>query len=114
MKTLKIIALGLLIFTFSCKTKQVGLQNTQTTDVKTSDPKTLGKVSHEFKATGCGTIVIIKDKENQTILIPKDALPEEFDKDGLQIYFEYRLLKMKNPSGCGKGIPADLSNISKK
>ena len=114
MKTLKILVLCLLIFTFSCKTKQVAQQNTQTTDVKTSDPKTLGKVSHEFKATGCGTVVIIKDKEVQTILIPKDALPEEYDKDGLQIYFEYKLLKMRNPPGCNKGIPAALTNISKK
>ena len=41
-------------------------------------------------------------------------LADDMDKDGLNIYFDYQPLKMKNPEGCNVGIPAEITNISKK
>jgi hypothetical protein len=77
-------------------------------------PKTLGKVSHQFRGEGCFTVIIIKQPGNDIILIPKNPLPKKFDKNGLEIKFEYRLLRMPNPKGCEKGRPAEITNISKK
>jgi hypothetical protein len=47
-------------------------------------------------------------------LIPRDTLSPEFDIDGLEIFFNYRKLKMPNPKGCSVGIPAEIKDISKK
>ena len=102
---------------YSCKTKKPSTQqNSQSTEQTPVKPKTLGKVSHQYRVTGCNTVVIVnaENNENPLVLIPKDTLAKEFDKDGLEIYFEYRLLKIKNPAGCSHGIPALISNISKK
>ena len=80
---------------------------------KETSPKTVGKVSHQFKKTGCSTVIIIKNTApmEDVILIPKTALPKKWDKDGLEISFLYKPLRMPNPKGCEKGIPAELSNI---
>lgn len=77
---------------------------------------TLGKVSHQYRNTGCSTVVIINSKkiEDQIVLIPLDTLSSEFDVDGLEIYFNYHPLKRMNPAGCSVGAPAKLSDISKK
>ncbi len=120
-----VLSAGLLMFAASCKCKEKTppTQQTQQTqpikEVKMQAPvdnKTLGKVSFQNKATGCSAVIIVKteDASKPLILIPKDALPTEFDKDGIEIYFDYRLLKMPNPKGCNEGIPAELTNISKK
>ena len=123
-----VLSAGLLMFSASCKCKEKTpptqqtqqTQQTQTTkEIKMQAPvdnKTLGKVSFQNKATGCSAVIIVKteDATKPLILIPKDALPTEFDKDGVEIYFDYRLLKMPNPKGCNEGIPAELTNISKK
>ena len=116
MKYIIILFSTLILFLFSCKTKQPVEQNNQTTEIKSAETRTLGKVSHEYRATGCNTVVVVTNNntEKPLILIPVDALSKELDKDGLQIYFEYKLLKMRNPPGCSKGIPATLLNITKK
>jgi hypothetical protein len=76
--------------------------------------KTIGKVSHQYRATGCATVIIVtKDTEN-LVLIPKDKLANEMDVDGLEISFNYRTLKMPQPAGCSKGIPAALTDVEKK
>ncbi len=108
----------------SCKTKQKAAKNDTTTATATvtttnttstvTKGTTLGKVSHQYRATGCSTVIIVTDPVNTTTLIPKDTLSSEFDVDGLEIYFNYRPLKMPNPKGCSVGIPALISNISKK
>ncbi len=120
MKYYIIIFTGILLFSISCKTKKPSSQptkeNSQTIDESVIKPKTLGTISHQYRVTGCNTVIFVKKEgnENQLVLIPKDSLPKDFDKEGKEIYFDYRLLRIKNPPGCSKGIPAELSNISKK
>lgn len=74
----------------------------------------VGKVSHRFKSTGCATVISIMIDGSETILIPKDKLAKEFDVDGLEIRFNYHALKMPNPEGCTSGMPAEITDISKK
>ena len=74
---------------------------------------TIGEVSHEYKATGCTAVVIVTNEDGSKLtLLPKDKLDSKFDKNGLKINFNYRLLKMPNPPGCDAGIPAELTDIS--
>lgn len=88
----------------------------ETTDLPKDEKIVTGKVSHQFRATGCSTVVIVykANEENPITLIPRQKLPEQFDVDGMEINFNYHPLKMPNPSGCKKGFPADLLNIHKK
>ena len=122
MKNLSIIIAVITVLMFSCKTKH---QTPTTTQVQsetvdawagstTKNPKTHGKVSHEYRATGCKTVLVVKtdDAANPLVLIPISPLPAEFDKDGVTLYFNYRLSRMKNPEGCTKGIPAEVTEIS--
>jgi len=76
--------------------------------------KTIGKVSHEYRATGCSTVIVVVGATKPLILIPKNKLSADIDVDGLEITFNYRTLKMPQPAGCTKGIPAELSDIAKK
>jgi hypothetical protein len=124
MKNLSIIIAIITLLSFSCKTKHNTEVTTQvqgqtvdaTTRPTTKNPKTKGKVSHEFRATGCNTVIVVKtdDAANPLVLIPISPLPAEFDKDGIDLYFNYRLSRMKNPEGCMKGIPAEVTDISLK
>ena len=109
---LLVIILGLFILP-GCKAKHDAVKQIAVTSVNAGS--TLGKVSHQYSKTGCATVVIIKKEgEKDLTLLPKDILSKEFDVDGLEIYFNYRLLKIKNPEGCNVGIPAQLTDISKK
>lgn len=126
--TIIVLSAGLLMFSVSCKCKEKTsptqqtqqTQQTQTTkDPKMMAPvsdKTLGMVSYQYKSTGCTAVVIVQTEiaTQPLILIPMNPLPAGIDKDGLEIYFDYRPLKMPNPKGCNAGIPAELTNISKK
>jgi len=71
-----------------------------------------GKVSHMFRKNGCSTVIVMKDEvgEEELVLIPKDPLKKELDKDGQIIYFNYHPLKMPNPPGCVKGMPAEITD----
>lgn len=108
------IALGLFI-TSGCKPKQ---DATKQATITAAPPvgTTLGKVSHQYRKTGCATVVIVKLKnEDQPItLIPKDTLAPLYNVDGLEILFNYHTLRMPNPKGCNVGIPAEIKDISKK
>jgi uncharacterized protein YpmB len=110
-----LILVALLMVSTACKTCKNAQTKSVSTEQATTQPKTSGKVSHQYKATGCATVIVVKQKDTgETLtLIPKDALPKEFDTDGLEISFDYRLLKMPNPPGCNAGIPAEITNISK-
>jgi hypothetical protein len=75
--------------------------------------KTLGKVSHRYRTSGCNTVIEIKlegEGEIQT-LIPKDKLSNQIDVDGTEIYFNFLLLRMPQPAGCSVGQPADITDI---
>lgn len=94
-----------------CKTK-----NSVNTQETTVPQKTIGKVSHQFRSTGCSTIIIVetKDTVNPLILIPRDPLPKKIDKNNLRISFNYHTLKTPQPQGCDKGIPAEITDPEKK
>lgn len=107
------------LFTNGCKSKKEASASTPVTT--TSEPSivtgnTFGKVSHQYSATGCATVVIVKKEgqEKPLTLIPRTKLPSSLDVDGLEISFNYLPLKMPQPAGCNVGIPAELTDISKK
>lgn len=97
----------------ACKSKKDTASKTNETEQATNTVKGEGKVTHQFKSTGCGPVIICK-KENDTLyLIPVNPL-DKFDVDGLEIVFNYRIVRVHNPKGCHKGIPAQVSNIKAK
>ena len=105
---------------FGCKAKkEAGSTKPTTTVEQTQSPavgNTAGKVSHQYRSTGCATVVIVKldGQENPLTLIPKDKLAFEFDVDGLEITFNYHTLRMPQPAGCNVGLPAEITDIAKK
>lgn len=114
MKIYILIIASVLAFSQGCKTKQKAATTPAITGQSIEAPKTTGKVSHQYRESGCATVIIVQKGEKSLTLIPKDALPAAIDVDGLQITFDYRLLRMPNPKGCTAGIPAELTNVSKK
>lgn len=104
------------LFITACCTEKNSGDSKKITEPVMQDGVTLGKVSHQYKSTGCATVVIVnwQKPEEQIVLIPLDTLLSEFDVDGLEIYFNYQPLKRMNPQGCAVGFPALLSEISKK
>lgn len=116
----------------SCKPKQKDIassakseQTAKTEPSVKSDPsikpepsavtgKTIGKVSHEYRVTGCATVIVVAGAIKPLILIPKNKLSTDIDVDGLEISFNYRTLKIPQPAGCTKGIPAELMDVAKK
>jgi hypothetical protein len=76
-------------------------------------PKTKGKVSHQFASKGCATVIVVNSENGEEqILIPRAPLEKQFDKEGLEIFFNYHPLKMRQPPGCEKGIPAEITDVS--
>jgi hypothetical protein len=108
-----LFAISLFIL-LGCKTKQKTM-SVNIVDV-TPSGTTLGKVSHQYREGGCSTVILVnlENQDKPLTLIPRDTLAPEFDIDGLVILFNYRTLKMPNPKGCSVGIPAEITDISKK
>lgn len=108
-----IFALSLFIIP-GCRTKEKTMQQTMVNIAPAGT--TLGKVSHQYRESGCNTVIIVnlENQDKPLTLIPRDTLSAEFDVDGLEILFNYRKLKMPNPKGCSIGIPAEITDISKK
>ncbi len=105
-----VVLLSFLIFT-SCKTQPSKTDSTQIADAS----KTIGIVSHKYNVTGCATVIIVNQtNEEELVLIPSKPLEKNIDADGLEINFNYRMLKMPNPKGCNVGVPAEITNVSKK
>jgi len=104
-----------LAFTPACKTRKKATEKPINTEQNQETPKTIGKVSHEYSANGCPVVILVKLQDSKDILtlIPMTPLGKEFDADGNEISFDYRLLKMPNPQGCNTGIPAEIKNITK-
>jgi len=114
MKTSIFVFIVVLSINLACKT-QDEIKNDKSVDIVVNAGTTLGQVSHQYRETGCATVVIIhKEGQKDITLIPIETLPEKYDKDKLEIYFNYHTLKVKNPDGCNVGIPAILTDISKK
>jgi hypothetical protein len=116
MRYLFMITLAVLMISPACKTCKKSQDKTNNAEQTNAGPGTVGKVSHQYQSGGCATVILVKleDAGEMLTLIPKDPLPREFDVDGKQISFDYRLLRMPNPAGCAVGIPAELTNISAK
>jgi len=116
MRNIICLIIIILFISISCKTKQSINSNAKAVEQNSVKGNTFGKISHQYRATGCATVIIInKEGQDKPItLIPKDKLPDDMDKDGMEIYFDYHLLRMKNPEGCNVGIPAEIKNISIK
>lgn len=72
--------------------------------------KTSGKISHQYKGKGCGTVILVE--KDSLVLLPQ-ALQPEFDQDGLHISFYYHTLRKKNPQGCDIGFPVELSDVER-
>ncbi|MEI7594605.1 MAG: hypothetical protein WCK02_02575 [Bacteroidota bacterium] len=111
-----IFLLFILIFSLniSCKTKKEAevppVENNQAIG------KTVGTVSHQYRKSGCETVIVVtlsKD-ESPLILIPITKLQESLDVDGLLISFDYTKSKVKQPAGCATGIPVVITNAAKK
>lgn len=74
---------------------------------------TLGKVSHKYIKGGCTSVLLVANGNSEEVLIPKDKLPKEFDVDGMAVRFDYRALRMPNPSGCTTGKVIEVLKIVK-
>lgn len=103
-----ITIIGFLVI--SCKSKQTSTISNSTSQLST-DSKTKGVVSHQYKEIGCGSVVVITQNNQSIILIPHPLLDKNFDIDGKKIAFNFRKLRRSNPMGCNVGIPAELKNI---
>jgi hypothetical protein len=55
---------------------------------------------------------VTTDNGEEMVLIPKTALENIFDKDGLELFFNYHPVKMMQPPGCETGIPAEITDIT--
>ena len=78
-------------------------------------PTTTGIVSHKFMNKGCSTVILVaKEGSDTLVLIPRDKLAKDFDADGLDVMFNYRLLRIPSQAGCDKGMPAEITDLRKK
>ena len=124
MKKISFILLIVFPVLFACKSeKKTGSsakENSTTNNTSISSNNAVaagevtGKVSHKYRSTGCATVVMVMKDGEELTLIPKDKLPAELDVDGLEIRFNYRTLRMPNPEGCNTGMPAEITDVSKK
>lgn len=118
-KYIVIILVGVALVS-ACKSKKAATATTAATSTATAVSAstalglTVGKVSHQYRAGGCATVIVFSKEGSEMTLIPKDKLPTTLDVDGLEINFNYHLLKMPNPAGCTVGMPAEITDISKK
>lgn len=105
----KLAIIGLLFVTLSCKTTHQSVENNARPIIKGS---TEGVVSHQYRKSGCQTVIVIKNLQETFTIIPVEGFDAKYDKDNLKISFDYLPLKMKNPDGCNVGIPAEIKNIT--
>lgn len=98
----------------SCKAKQTNTTKTTEVNEPVNAIKAVGVVSHQYSSSGCKTMILCKREiEKDTLfLIPMTSLGE-YDKDGLEINFYYRILRVHNPKGC-PGTPIQISEIKAK
>ena len=126
MKVFVILSSFLLLLDSQCNHKQKTGSNSVNDSVTVStaearkdsssivSSKVKGKVSHQFSANGCSTVIVSKTETGEElVLIPRTPLEKKFDKEGLEIFFNYKPLKIRQPPGC-QGIPADISDVSLK
>ena len=102
----------------SCKSKQFNstqvIEKPDISNQPSNSLKAIGIVSYQYKSSGCGTLILCKREiEKDTLFLIPMASIGEYDKDGLEIFFNYRILRIHNPKGC-KGTPVQVSDIKVK
>lgn len=115
MKKLVFLLIAMALLLPSCKTTEKEPAKKPDHIDAEANPTVWGVVSHKFRAEGCPTVIVVSTvmQEEPLLLIPKDKLPAELDKEGVGIQFEFRLLRMPNPEGCTVGNVAEITNITK-
>ncbi len=120
-KKVLLYSLIISITVFACKPKQEVVSTSKAepapaakTEETNAAPKTVGKISHRYRAEGCATVIIVPGGPEMLTLIPRSKLPANVDVDGLEVVFYYRTLRMPQPAGCTKGIPAEIKDITKR
>ena len=111
-----------LSFTISCliiggckaKKNTTAIQANATVKETTAPEKTIGKISHQFRSTGCATVIVVDIKSEADTLILIPALPNGLDINSLEVSFNYHPLRMPQPPGCTKGIPAEITNLERR
>ena len=118
------------ILLFACKTKQTTSTDADIPPEVTiapvyADPdssqKTRGsyadafvKVIHQKNNAVCKTVLeLVHENGEKQLLIPKDKLPDEFDRHGTEVWITYRQLLMPVPQECS-GIMVEIKIIRKK
>jgi len=68
----------------SCTSGKKTNTSTLTKEEQSKSSKTFGKISHQYKSTGCSTVIIVEGSvlNAPLVLIPKDKLDNEINKDG--------------------------------
>ncbi len=106
----------------SCHAQQKAVSNPLVARVADSDEVVhraqradSGTVSHRYLATGGGIVIITRHISNGDTLkyLPMQGLTG-FDKEGLEIVFNYSPLAIMHQKGCGNAEPVIISNVRKK
>lgn len=113
-KTMLLLGLPLVFFITACHSQKKVACNY----IKQPFADTLlsyGKISHKYISNGCSPIIIsYKNPMHDTLtLIPMNSL-NEIDKDGKEVLFNFKTLKVHQPKGCGNGIPVYITTIRAK
>ena len=109
-----LLGLSLVLFITACHSQKKVAGN----NMKQPFADTLlssGKISHKYVSNGCSPIIIsYKNPMHDTLtLIPLNSL-KEMDKDGKEVLFNFKTLKVHQPKGCGDGIPVYITAIRAK
>ena len=97
----------LLFFLTFCTAKK---KADSTRPLNIPEGKSAGIISHKYD--NCGAVVVVKDGDQELVLIPFPALDKKYDAEGMTIIFNYRKLRMPHPSVCQTGLMAELTNIT--
>jgi hypothetical protein len=100
----------IILIVLSCKPKEQTVATT-TNETPIVASKTLGKVSHQFHAKSCSTVIIVLKDSKEMMLEPVSKLEKDIDIDGLTIKFNYRPSRKAQTQGCVNGMPAMISEI---
>ena len=113
MRWLLIFSMILSVSMISCKCKQKTHDDNENVVVEqpANEKGTfVGIIHHNFEESTC-TVIEAVNGTDVFYLIPVNGLPESMDLDGMQIRFNYTALRMPQPEGCAKGIPAELRDV---
>ena len=107
----------LFLLIISCKsTKNNNTETDMNTDTATNSKEMIadgyqkGVIVASKKDNDCAYVIKIEDGNNTNYLDPVD-LPDEFKKDGVNIWFKYTL--SRRPKRCDKADPVTLNSSTR-